>query len=242
MRISSPIGYQKYNRVLEFATTESILSKCSFGRVVGLSQLGNSRPDLIVDLTIRRAERGSGGLINNPNLAVVDVAMVLSDGQDESLLGSAELRGKSSAVAIGSSNPENQAFAAVAKRISEILAKSGCYGQRLARPSPAPQPPVPVGPTPATPEQIAQAEAANTEGKRLFRAANIAAAKGFFLQATAIVADPRYYFNLCLSHEALSEFDAAQKACQAVLDTHPAQRLIDKATQRLAIIAERRGG
>lgn len=239
VRIAAAPGLEQYTPILEFSTAEAILSKCSFVRVVGPTQIANLNPDLIVDLTIRNSSRGGGGFIHNPNLAVVDVAMVLSDGQDESLLGSTQIQGKSSSVG-GNSNPESQALVAVSKRVSTILANSGCYGQRIAR-SQAPSTPPVKQPTPGqpeiTPEQIAQAEAANDEGKKLFRAADIAGAKSYFIQATGLVPDPRYFFNLCLAYEGLSEFDQAAQSCQQVLRLSPLPRLADKATQRLQIIS-----
>jgi len=244
VRVASSPGLELYNSVLEFATTDSMMGRCNFGRVVSngqLAQFPNIRPDLLVDLTIRSTQRGGSGLIQNPNLATVDVTMVLSDGIDESLLGSAEIEGKSSSVSINGADPENQALVAVAKRVTAILATSGCVGQRLAR-APAPlAPQAPAPPAGISPEQLAQAEAANNEGKRLFRAADIAAAKEQFLRAISIVPDPRYEFNLCLAHENLSEFDQAAVACQRVIASGAEERLQAKAQQRLAIIQAKRG-
>lgn len=244
VRVSSAQGLNQYTPVLEFATTDFMQKRCSFARIVSPTQVGNLKPDLIVDLNIRRAERGGQGFIKNPNLATVDVTMVLSDGIDESLLGSAEIVGKSAAVAVEDNDPENEALIAVAKRVTDILGKSGCVGDRVARATPPPmeqEPTPPPGNAELPPEQLAQAEAANDEGKRLFRAAKIAAAKAQFEQALNVTKDPRYYFNLCLAHEALSEFDSAVQACQSVLATSPEARLADKANQRLEIIAEKRG-
>lgn len=243
IRVSSTGGLDRYTPVLEFATTDTMLKSCSFGSVVSPTQIGNAQPDLIVDLNIRSTARGGGGFIKNPNLATVNVTMVLSDGIDESLLGSADIIGKSAAVAIEGNDPENEALMAVAKRVTAILGKSGCKGERVARAAPpAPQPPVvPPGAAELTPEQLAQAEASNDEGKRLFRSAEIVAAKAQFQQAISVAADPRYYFNLCLAHEALSEFDNAVEACNSVLSQNPQERLAAKASQRLEIIAEKRG-
>ena len=243
IRVSSTSGLNQYTPVLEFATTDTMQKSCSFGSVVSPTQVGNTKPDLIVDLNIRSTARGGGGFIKNPNLATVNVTMVLSDGIDESLLGSADIIGKSAAVAIEGNDPESQALMAVAKRVTAILSKSGCQGERIARAAPpVEQPPVaPPGAAELTPEQLAQAEAANDEGKRLFRSAEISAAKAQFQQAISVAADPRYYFNLCLAHEALSEFDSAVEACNSVLSKNPQQRLAEKANQRLEIIADKRG-
>jgi hypothetical protein len=244
VRVASGQGLEQYTPVLEFATTDAMQKKCSFGRIVSPTQVGNLKPDLIVDLNIRGTERGGGGFIKNPNLATVNVTMVLSDGIDESLLGSADIVGKSAAVAIEGNDPENEALIAVAKRVTQILGKSGCVGDRIARAAPPAEEPKPTevpGSEGLTPEQLAEAEAANDEGKRLFRAAEIAAAKAQFQQALGVSKDPRFYFNLCLAHEALSEYDSAVEACKSVLSAKPEARLADKANQRLEIIAEKRG-
>ncbi len=242
VRVGSSQGLERYTSVLEFATTDTIGQRCAFSRIVNPTQVGQTRPDLLVDLNIRRTQRGGGGFIKNPNLATVNVTMVLSDGIDESLLGSAEIEGKSSAVAMDGSDPENQALIAVAKRVTAILSKSGCEGPRIARAQPPVQPVAPSQPAGVTPEQIAQAEAANDEGKRLFRAAEIASAKEQFLQAIRIAPNPKYHFNLCLAHEALNEYDLAAAACQHVINHGTEPRLSEKAQQRLTIIADKRAG
>lgn len=245
VRVSSSPGLNQYAPVLEFAAADSMQKSCGFGRIVSPTQVGNLQPDLIVDLNIRNTARGGGGFIKNPNLATVSVTMVLSDGIDESLLGSADIVGKSGAVAIEGNDPENEALQAVAKRVSTILGKSGCKGPRVARAEDPPEPTEPVVPpegTPGlTPEQLSQAEASNDEGKRLFRAADIPAAKVQFEAALQVSPDPRFYFNLCLANEALSDFDGAVKACNSVLSSKPQARLAEKANQRLVIIAEKRG-
>ncbi|MCP4447387.1 MAG: hypothetical protein GY811_18865 [Myxococcales bacterium] len=242
VRVASAQGLERYTSVLEFATTDSMMQRCAFTRVGSPTQVGQTRPDLLVDLNIRRTQRGGGGLIKNPNLATVNVTMVLSDGIDESLLGSAEIEGKSSAVGIDGADPEDQALIAVAKRVTAILSKSGCTGERVARAATPVEPAEPVQPVGITPEQLAQAETANDEGKRLFRAAEIAAAKEQFLQAIRVSPSPKYQFNLCLAHEALNEYDQAAVACQQVIDGGTEPRLSEKAQQRLTIIADKRAG
>lgn len=242
VRVGSSPGLEHYTSVLEFAATDNLMQHCAFTRVTGPSQMGQTRADLLVDLNIRTTQRGGGGFIKNPNLATVNVTMVLSDGIDESLLGSAEIVGKSSAVAMQGADPENQALIAVAKRVTTVLAKSGCSGTRIARAAPDPKPAEPTTRPGITPEQLAQAEAANDEGKRLFRAAEIAAAKSQFQQAIAISPDPKYQFNLCLAHEALSEFDQAVAACQSVINAGAEERLTEKAQQRMGIINDKRNG
>jgi len=244
VRVTSVPALERYTPLLELSAADAILSKCNFARVVGpsqLAQLANLSPDLIVDLRIRQSVRGGSGFITNPNLAVVDVTMVLSDGEDESLLGSTEIQGKSSGIGTGQ-NPESEALVAVAKRVSSVLAYSGCVGQRAARAITQAPPVAQPGPglAPIPPEELAQAEADNDEGKRLFRSADIASAKEYFLRAAALVPDPRFYFNLCLAHEALAELEQALQSCTRVLEYSPTPKLADKATQRLQILAEMR--
>ena len=125
IRVSSTPGLSQYTPVLEFATADKLQGSCGFSRVVSPTQVGQLQPDLIVDLNIRSTARGGGGFIKNPNLATVNVTMVLSDGIDESLLGSAEIVGKSASVAIDGNDPENEALIAVAKRVNAILGKLG---------------------------------------------------------------------------------------------------------------------
>lgn len=242
VRVAVAPGLERFAPVLEFATADSLRGRCNFGNVVGPSQLGDVRPDLILDLNIRGSARGGSGFVQNPNVAEVNVTMVLSDGLDESLLGSADITGKSSAVALTASDPENEALVEVGKRVAAILVKSGCVGQRIARTAPDVERPQPASNGPAlTEKQLAQAEAANDEGKRFFRAADIPAAKAQFELAIRISRDPRFYFNLCLAHEGLDEYEQAVQACEAVVASNPDPALADKANKRLAIIAEKRG-
>jgi hypothetical protein len=141
-------GDAKLAYELERASLIKIREKCAFVDVVAGAQQAPRPPDLLLDATILRSGRGGDGLVQNENLAVVDVKLVLSDGVDQELLGSADIQGKSSGVDTGGS-PEQEAVEAVAGSIADILVKSGCVGPRVARATP-PTPPPATGTT-ATP-------------------------------------------------------------------------------------------
>lgn len=236
VRVDGSPQARRFADMLEFHAIDWMRRSCAFDQIGTRRQPPLAEPDLVVDLNLQRASRGGGGLIQNPNLAVVDVTAVLSDNVDDELIGSADIRGKSSAVAVSGVNPEEQAIAAVSKTMAEILVRSGCSGERVARPEPPP-PTDPVDPA-IDPELLAQAEAENEAGKQLFRAADIAGAKARFEAALAIHRDPRFLFNLCLAQEALKDYAAARSSCQEVIDLQPEPRLVEKAQMRLDIIAQ----
>jgi hypothetical protein len=246
IRVAASPEAQSQIPQLERSASDRVRTSCQFEQVlIGQS---STPPDLIVDLKIQRAFRGGDGIVQNPNLAIVDVTMVLSDGINDELIGSADIRGQSSQVLVGGAVPESQAVDAVAGKIAEVMSKSGCNGPRLARaaddpPGPDIGNPADAGPNaPPDDARKAQAEQLNDEGKELFRAAEMAAAKGKFEQAISIHADPRFLFNLCLAQETLKEYDQATATCQQVLGMSPAPRLAEKAKERLAIIADKRAG
>ena len=82
----------------------------------------------------------------------------------------------------------------------------------------------------------AQAEGLNNEGKNLFRGADVPGAIAKFEAAAALVPDPRYHYNLCLSYESLKRYDDAILMCEKVAGSNPGKRLEDKATRRIGII------
>ena len=223
-------------------TAAQLQNACGFDAVFAGGGAGGSKPDLIVDLNVLAANRGGGGIIKNPNLATIDVAMVLSDGLDDELLGSAQIRGQSSAVLVQGESPEQQAITVVSQQIAKILVKSGCSGPRIARATPPPEkPPEPKPEKPeVTEEQIAQAEEANNRGKELFRSAQVSQAKGEFERAIGLNPDPRYMMNLCLAHEALKDYEAAINTCEQVANSNSEERLVSKAEQRILLIADKK--
>lgn len=222
-------------------TAAQLQALCGFDAVFA-NQQSNGNFDLIVDLNILQTGRGGGGIIKNPNLAVVDVAMVLSDGLNDELLGSAQIRGQSSAVLVNGANPEQQALDVVSQQIGQILLKSGCSGPRIARNEPPveEQPPPKAEKPEVTEEQIAQAEDLNNRGKQYFREAQVDQAKSSFEQAIDLNPDPRYMMNLCLAYEALNDYDTAIATCEQVIQAKPEQRLVKKAEQRIILIADKK--
>ena len=227
---------------------------CHFHQVVPAEQLGGKQADLIIDLNIRGSSRGGGGLIQNANKAVVDVLVVLSDGINQDLLGTAWVSGESAAVMTGAESPEAQAIGAVARELGQMLTRSGCTGQRVAR---APEPTEGEGGGAAgggeagggetgggegaggvDPERAAQAEALNEQGKKQFLAGEMEQALGTFQQAAGLVPDARYQLNICLAYEALKRYDDALATCEQVAAQTVNPRVAAKASDRIAIITE----
>ncbi len=124
---------QQFINELADVTVAEVSKKCQFASVMPANMAGGQRPDLLIDLNIRQSFRGGTGLIKNYNKATVEVLVVLTDGATDELLGSATIRGESAAVSTSGSSPEGAAVGAVAKKIAEVLSKSGCMGPRVAR-------------------------------------------------------------------------------------------------------------
>ncbi len=232
---------------LQRAVSDVVRAHCAFSDIRVGRRADDGSADLILDLTVMRTFRGSQGLVQNQNLATVDVKLVLSDGVDQELIGSVDIRGQSSGIIIGNESPERQAIGAVADRVGRILVRSGCAGPRIARARPQRRTPSAdtVADTTEPPpgeekDPGAQAEAENEEGKRLFREADVPAAKTHFETAISLRSDPRYVFNLCLAEEALGAFDAALSACQRALQMKPDKPLAEKVKLRLKLIDEKR--
>lgn len=245
--------------VLERAAVARIRRACSFREVHAAGRRTEPGPDdLLLDLTVQRAFRGGGGLVQNENLATVDVKAVLSDGVDMELVGSADIRGQSGGIVIGQESPEEEAINAVADSVTQMLVRSGCRGRRIARAHRPPasdhrdEEPGPdgqegtnpgtdqTGVTLASDDPDARAEAANEEGKRLFRAADVAGARVQFREAIRLHRDPRYVFNLCLAEEALGSIDAAITTCKRVQGMRPDGALAEKVKLRLKILADKK--
>lgn len=241
--------------ILERAAVARIRQACSFSQVVRSGRRTQPGPDdLLLDLTVRNSFRGGDGLVQNESQATVDVKAVLSDGVDMELVGSADIRGKSAGLLIGQQSPEEEAINAVADSVTQMLVRSGCRGRRIARvhrpppTDPGGEEPPPDGDPGTDPGQvslasndpIAKAEAANEEGKRLFRAADVTAAKTQFREAIRLHRDPRYVFNLCLAEEALDAVDAAIATCKRVQGMKPDAALAEKVKLRLKILSDKK--
>lgn len=238
---------------LEAAVTQQLRQKCGFEYVGPPAGTGT---DVVLDLNITNAGRGSGGggLITNSSQAFIDTLLVISDGRDGDLLGTARIRGRSGGMIINSGVPENEAIDVVAKTIAEMLAKSGCSGPRIARAEPIPDPVPAVGSAGSAtgsnsgsgdgsgeaeaPDEArrAEAEAINEQGKEKLRGADIAGALAAFEQANTIVPDPRYVYNTCLALEAQERWNDAIAACKRARSMNPEARLVAKIDNRIGLI------
>ncbi len=251
---------------LESSTIQQLAQRCQFSAVLPAAQMGQNKPDLVLDLNLQRTFRGGTGFIKNQNKATVEVLAVLSDGVSDDLLGSAWIQGESSSVMVSGVSPEGQAVDAVAKKIAQVLGNSGCKGPRVARAEPPPE----NGDTGSAGDtgdsgnagdtgdsgnagdtgdsgnagdtgdaaKKEGAEALNDAGKAAFKKADMTTAAAKFQAAGDLYPDPRYDFNLCMTYEALKRYDEAIATCQKVIDKQPEQRLIDKAKDRIEIIQQ----
>jgi len=236
--------------LLEGAVTMKLRQKCGFDAVGPFAQTANA--DVVLDLNITKVSRGGGGIMSNPNKANVDVLVVLTDGRDRDLLGTATIRGQSSGMIVNNNLPENQAIEVVADAIANLLTKSGCSGPRIARidPPPVPGPGPDVGPIPNGGSNTAstpppddatrqRAEALNEGGKEKLYGADLAGALALFQQANGMAPDPRYLFNVCLTLGAQEQWDNAVSACQQARSMNPPETLAGKIDRRLESLQKR---
>lgn len=239
---STAFAAQGLAMYLERAVLHKLQQKCQFDLI---GPMGTAPTDVVLDLNITHSARGGGGWVSNSNQATIDTLLVLSDGQNGELLGTARIHGKSSGMIVNNGPPETEAVEVVAKTVADVFAKSGCSGPRIARAEPPPDP-TPPDPTPGegsgstTPPpddtQRAAAEALNEQGKEKLRGADIGGALTSFQQANALVPDARYQYNICLALEAHEQWDNAIAACrQARTMTHEA-RLVAKIDHRIELL------
>ena len=246
---STAFASQGIAMYLEGAVLQKLQKQCGFEKV---GRAGTGPNDVVLDLNITHSGRGGGGWVSNSGTAVIETLLVLSDGQTGDLLGTARIRGKSSGMIINGAPPENEAVEVVAKSVAELLAKSGCAGPRLARA----EPPPPntgsgsrsgsdtgsgtqqgSGAPPVDDAKRAQAEALNEDGKLKLRTADIPGALAAFQQANALVPDPRYQYNVCLTYEAQEQWANAINACKQARAMNPEPRLVAKIDKRLEMLA-----
>ncbi len=200
---------------------DKIYGRCAF-RSVSYPARGALGTDLIVDVNI--LESGKKNQLN--------ISLVLSDGVSDELLGSANIQGVSGVFR----SKASQASAAVASEVASLLRYSGCNDPRIARRT---QPAAQSSElSRISPAQKKDAEEKNGEGKQLFRAGNVEAAKALFIDAVSLSPDPKYQFNLCLAHEGLGEIARAKAACRKTLDMGPPDYLRRKVQLRLEILSE----
>jgi hypothetical protein len=245
---STAFASQGRAAMLENAMIGYLRQKCGF-ESVGRAEQG--RNDVILDLTVTAAGRGGGGLISNPNLATLDAMLVLSDGQNGELLGSAKVHGQSSSVVINNSNPENEAIDVMAKTIAEMLGKSGCSGPRIAKVTPPPPPPVDTGsagpgpgsgsappPPPVDESHRQEAEALNDSGKTKFRKADTTGALADFQGAKALISDARYIYNICLVYEAQEQWQQAITTCREARSANPPAEFVERIDYRIELLTK----
>ncbi len=234
---STAFASQGHAVSLEAAVLQALGQRCSFAPAGG-----GQVADVVLDLNITGIGRGGGGFISNPNIATVDTLLVVSDGVNGELLGTAKIRGKSSGMIVNNNVPETQAIEIVAKTVADLLAKSGCSGPRIARVV-EPPPPGPGsagsgsvdhgGPPPVDETHRAEAEAINEDGKVKLRSADVPGARAAFQQAAALVPDARYEFNVCLTFEAEEQWDQAIATCKHARTMNPQPALMTKIDYRL---------
>jgi hypothetical protein len=246
---STAFASQGLASFLETAVLQKLARQCGFEAVAR----AGAPADVVLDLNITHSGRGGGGWVSNSGTATIDTLLVLTDGQNGDLLGTARIRGKSSGMIINGAPPEQEAVDVVAKSVTELLAKSGCSGPRIARAEPTPATGSAAGSnavatgsaanvgsgsaTPPDDARRAQAEQLNEDGKLKLRSADIAGALAAFQQANALVPDPRYQYNVCLTLEAQEQWANAIAACKQARAMNPEPRLVAKIDKRLELLA-----
>jgi hypothetical protein len=238
---------------LQNATVDKLQRQCQFDQV-GL--LGNTPTDVVLDLNITNSARGGTGWVRNDAQANIDTLLVLTDGQSGELLGTARIHGQSSGIMMNGAAPETEAIEEISKSVAGLLAKSGCSGPRVAKAEPPPQPPPPgpgsagvtqppgPGSAAATPPQPGvdeskrpEADALNDQGRDKLQRADLAGALASFQQANAMIPDARYEFNVCLTFEAMEQWDNAIAACKQARAMNPAAHLVTKIDHRLELLS-----
>jgi hypothetical protein len=242
--------------MFEASVTQKLQQQCSFTQV---TKVASPPQDVVIDLNITKISRGGSGLLTNPNLAEMDTLMVLTDGLDGQLLGTATIRGKSSGMMINNAKPEIEALEIVAKTIAEMFAKSGCSGARVARATPPPVAPDPGTPTtPTTPDpanpnpnptepsnpvgdpaRLTEAEELNARGREALIVADAKGAQALFQQANAIVKTAKFTYNICVSLIAQNQRDTALTACREARTLNPDPSLSTKIDSQLAILSQK---
>ncbi len=250
---STAFAAQGMAMYLEGAVLQHLHQQCGFEQI---SQ-GQTPADVVLDLNVTQTGRGGNGWVQNQNKATLDTLLVLTDGQTNELLGTARIHGESSGMIINNAPPENEAIEVVAKTVADLLAKSGCSGPRVARAEPPPAPPgpgsgagsavTPPGPgsgsgsaAPVVDDaKRAEGDKLNADGGEKLRRADLAGALASFQQANQVAPDPRYVFNVCLTYEAMEQWDNAVGACKQARAMNPNAQLAAKIDHRLDLLAHR---
>ncbi len=217
---------------LETAMLDNLKKKCGFEQV----SAGQTAADILLDLNITQAGRGGGGWISSDSTATLDALLVLTDGQDGELLGTARIHGSSSGMIVNGAPPEGEAIGAVAKSIAELLGKSGCAGARVAKPVPAPKV---EDPKPPDETHRAEADALNDQGKEKLYANDAPGALALFQQASARLPDARYEFNVCLTLGVQERWDDAIASCKRARSMSPQPELAARIDHKLELLTHR---
>jgi hypothetical protein len=228
---------------LESSVVAKLQGRCSFDRVLSGQTAG---ADIMLDLNVVNAGRGSSGILSNGSTARLDTLLVISDGKDGELLGTARIHGESSGMIINNGSPELEAIDVVAKTVADVFWKSGCSGPRVAKAEP-PTPPSTPDPTttntgsgstePAIDESHrAEAEKLNDDGKQKVFVADVQGALVAFQNAEALIPDARYEYNICSTLGLLEKWDAAIATCNKALDRHPKASLEAKLKQKIDLL------
>ena len=256
LRVKSNVA-RGYLQMLQTMTVSKLQQACGFESIVSA---GRGQADVLLDLNITSTGRGGTGIMRNPNLATVEALLVLTDGQNGDLMGTARIHGQSSGMVINNNPPEGEAMDVIAKAVVDLLVRSGCSGPRVARVEPAPLPPQPGNPNPGNPNpgnpnpgnppgpgsagnppppdetHRADAEALNDSGKVKLQGADMAGALSDFQKANLLLPDARYEFNVCLVFEAQQQWDQATTACRQARALSPEPRLVEKIDKRLELL------
>ena len=214
---------------LEAAMLDNLKKKCGFEQV----SAGQAAADILLNLNITNAGRGGGGWISSDSTATLDALLVLTDGQDGELLGTARIHGSSSGMIVNGAPPEGEAIGAVAKSIADLLGKSGCAGARVAKAVP---PPKVEDPQPPDETRRPDADALNDQGKEKLYAGDTAGALALFQQATTTLPDARYEFNVCLTLGVQEHWDDAIASCRRAKAMKPQPALATRIDHRLELL------
>lgn len=216
---------------LESATLDSLSKKCGFT----VMPRGATAADVMVDLNITNAGRGSSGWISSDTTATIDALLVLTDGTNGELLGTARIHGSSSG-SISGVPSEGEAIGVVARSIVDLLGKSGCAGPRVAKAAPVVEPPKPDAPDES---HRAEADALNDQGKEKLYANDAPGALSLFQQASAKLPDARYEFNVCLTFGVQERWDDAISSCKRARAMSPQTELAARIDHKLELLTHR---
>ncbi|HEY4180331.1 MAG TPA: hypothetical protein VGM90_25990 [Kofleriaceae bacterium] len=225
---STAFAAQGPRATLEAAVLATLNQRCGFRQAAA-----GAPADLILDLTVTHTGTGGSGWISNDNVVTIDSLLVLTDGVDGSLVGTAAIQGKSSGQFINGDDPTQEATGAIAKSVGDLLAESGCTGPRVARAAPAP---VPVATTTTTaPDESKRpaAEKLNDDGKDRLYNSDLPGALALFQQANALLPDARYEYNGCVVLGTLERWAEATASCTRARSMNPAPALLAKIDSHL---------